>query len=60
MDTYFGVPEGRLKLRQGNIENSLIAYRRPNQAGPKTSDVTLAAVTNGDDLGAVLERALTG
>ena len=28
VDTYFKVPDGRLKLRQGNIENSLIHYRR--------------------------------
>ena len=58
VDTYFRVPEGRLKLRQGRIENSLIAYRRPDQAGPKTSEVVLAAVANGDELRAVLERAL--
>ncbi len=58
IDTYFHVPEGRLKLRQGNIENNLIAYRRPNQAGPKTSDVALAPVTHGDELRSVLERAL--
>src|SRR3954468_8109655 len=58
IDTYFQVPEGRLKLRQGNIENALIAYRRPDQAGPKTSDVMLAAVSNGDELRAVLERSL--
>jgi adenylate cyclase, class 2 len=58
IDTYFQVPEGRLKLRQGNIENALIAYRRPDQAGPKTSDVTLAAVSNGDELRVVLDRSL--
>jgi adenylate cyclase, class 2 len=58
VDTYFRVPEGRLKLRQGNIENALIAYRRPNQAGPKTSEVALAPVANGDDLRGVLERSL--
>ena len=26
IDTYFDVPEGRLKLRQGPIENNLIFY----------------------------------
>ena len=46
VDTYFRVPQGRLKLRQGNIENNLIAYRRPEHSGPKTSDVALAPVTN--------------
>lgn len=58
IDTYFRVPSGRLKLRQGNIENALIAYQRPDQAGPKTSDVALAQVANGDDLRNVLERSL--
>jgi adenylate cyclase, class 2 len=41
LDTYFRVPNGRLKLREGNIENTLIHYNRPNQSGPKQSDVTL-------------------
>jgi predicted adenylyl cyclase CyaB len=41
IDTYFVVPEGRLKLRQGNIENTFIHYNRNNQAGPKKSEVSL-------------------
>jgi predicted adenylyl cyclase CyaB len=41
VDTYFHVEQGRLKLREGNIENALIHYRRPNESGPKTSDVLL-------------------
>lgn len=41
IDTYFKVGEGRLKLREGNIENNLIYYKRSNQAGPKRSDVIL-------------------
>jgi len=40
-DTYFNVPNGRLKLREGNIENSLIHYNRSNTADAKQSDVTL-------------------
>lgn len=40
-DTYFNVPIGRLKLREGNIENSLIYYERQNTAGAKQSDVLL-------------------
>lgn len=47
VDTYFRVAEGRLKLREGNIENALIYYRRPNQSGPKTSDVLLYASSPG-------------
>lgn len=41
VDTYFNVPEGRLKLREGNIENQLIFYKRDNQSGPKKSEVLL-------------------
>ncbi|MEP6949489.1 MAG: class IV adenylate cyclase [Ginsengibacter sp.] len=41
IDTYFNVPEGRLKLREGNIENSLIWYKRQDIACAKQSDVLL-------------------
>ena len=41
VDTYFNVPAGRLKLREGNIENTLIRYHRENTAGSKASDVLL-------------------
>lgn len=41
IDTYFNVKEGRLKLREGNIENNLIHYIRENKAGPKQSQITL-------------------
>ncbi len=41
VDTYFRVQDGRLKLREGNIEHSLIFYKRPDQEGPKQSDVFL-------------------
>jgi len=58
IDTYFRVSQGRLKLREGEIENSLIFYSRPNQAGPKQSDVALAKVPAQSDLRAVLEKAL--
>lgn len=41
IDTYFKVNEGRLKLREGNIENALICYQRENVSGPKSSNVLL-------------------
>ena len=41
VDTYFNVRSGRLKLREGNIENSLIFYDREEKKGPKESKVIL-------------------
>lgn len=40
-DVYFNVPKGRMKLREGNIENALIHYHRTNSASAKLSDVLL-------------------
>lgn len=58
IDTYYQVNQGRLKLREGNIENNLIHYNRTNQAGPKRSDVTLYQSTPGSTLKALLKSAL--
>ena len=58
VDTYFQVPIGRLKLREGNIENHLIQYNRPNQAGPKKSSVSLYKTTPDASLKTVLTNAL--
>ncbi len=41
IDTYYEVSTGRLKLREGNIENSLIYYEREDAEGPKHSRVIL-------------------
>lgn len=41
VDTYFNVAEGRLKLREGNIENALIYYERPDTANAKQSVIIL-------------------
>lgn len=57
-DTYFRVPQGRLKLREGNIENSLIQYHRPNEAGPRTSWFQLIPVEPGSGLKEILTTAL--
>ena len=38
-DTYFKVKNGRLKMREGNIEHSLVHYDREDIPGPKRSDV---------------------
>ena len=57
-DTYFTVPSGRLKLRQGNIENTLIFYNRPDQEGPKQSDFYLSKMTDGPATEQLLAKAL--
>lgn len=57
-DTYFNVPHGRLKLREGNIENALIHYFRNDQAGPKRSDISLYKTQPRSDLKQVLTAAL--
>jgi predicted adenylyl cyclase CyaB len=58
VDTYFTVPHGRLKLREGNIENALIHYERENTAGSKASTVLLYSAQPGSNLKALLENSL--
>ena len=58
VDTYFQVPNGRLKLREGNIENALIHYDRVNVAGAKQSKVSLFPVPPGSNLKELLSKAL--
>ncbi len=41
IDTYYEVSTGRLKLREGSIENNLIYYEREDTEGPKHSRVIL-------------------
>ena len=57
-DTYFKVPHGRLKLRQGNIENNLFYYERDNQAGPKNSHLQLVAITDANTVKQILSSSL--
>lgn len=56
-DTYFNVPNGRLKLRQGNIENNLIFYQRDNQPGPKQSHFHLVNIPDAEALKEVLAKS---
>jgi adenylate cyclase class 2 len=58
IDTYFNVPNGRLKLREGEIENFLIHYERSDQEGPKQSKVTLYTSQPGSTLKEALTKAL--
>ena len=49
-DTYFKVNHGRLKLREGNIENNLIWYERENIKGPKQANIILYRTDPGSTL----------
>lgn len=56
-DTYFNVVTGRLKLREGNIENNLIFYNRNDQPAPKSSHFRLVKIEDAKGLKEVLEKS---
>jgi predicted adenylyl cyclase CyaB len=58
VDTYFKVNQGRLKLREGNIENHLIYYEREDIAAPKKSVVILHKNIPGSNLKEILTVSL--
>lgn len=58
IDTYFKVNYGRLKLREGIIENNLIHYHRKNQKGPKQADIILYKPQPNSSLKNILTTAL--
>ncbi len=58
IDTYFNVNQGRLKLREGNIENNLIHYDRENVTGPKTSNCLLYKSNPDSSLKEILVKTL--
>ena len=57
IDTYFNCNNGRLKLREGNIENALIQYNRADTATAKQSDVTLYQTKDTSTLKALLTQS---
>ena len=58
LDTYFAVPAGRLKVREGKIENALIYYRRSNSARARRSSVELMLLPRRSALRAILSQVL--
>ena len=58
LDTYFRVPAGRLKIREGRIENSLIFYQRTNSARARRSTVEMMLLPRRNSVRAILARAL--
>jgi len=58
VDTYFKVNRGRLKLREGKIENYLIYYDRENKKGPKQSSVILFKTQPKSSIKEILTKSL--
>ncbi len=58
-DTFFSVPQGRLKLRVRKPDPAqLIYYERPDQDGPKRSDYQIFETEDAEHLRLTLARAL--
>ncbi len=58
-DTFFRVPDGRLKLRVfPDGKGELIAYRRPDAIRPKTSEYFVYRTAHPQELEEVLSRTL--
>jgi len=58
VDTYFHVPTGRLKIREGRLENSLIFYQRTNSAQARRSIVEMMLLPRRNSVRAILSAAL--
>jgi len=58
IDTYFVVPRGRLKIREGTIENCIVWYERPDSAGPKRCDYIIEYYRPGDTSLASIKQIL--
>lgn len=58
IDTYFNCVNGRLKLREGNIERNLIYYERSNDNVPKASKVQLFRLQETLTIKTMLSQAL--
>jgi adenylate cyclase, class 2 len=58
IDTYFNVIHGRLKLREGNVENNLIYYKRSNESKAKESHFQLVNIPEAKILKEVLAQSI--
>jgi predicted adenylyl cyclase CyaB len=58
-DTFYSLPQGRLKLREfGDKTSELIYYQRPDKAGPKTSKYTRTPVADAASMHELLGQIL--
>lgn len=58
IDTYFRVPSGRLKIREGNIENALIFYKRADQKKSKKCNAVIHSCEEETALKTILAETL--
>ena len=58
VDTYFRVPSGRLKVREGRIENALIFYRRSDTRQPRRAQVEMMLLPRRNSVRAILASAM--
>jgi predicted adenylyl cyclase CyaB len=58
IDTYFRVPCGRLKVREGRLENALIFYWRSDARRARQASVEMMLLPRRNSLRAILVRAL--
>ncbi len=57
-DTYFPVSSGRLKIREGRIENALIFYKRANARNARRSTIDMMLLPRRNSVRAILSRAM--
>ncbi len=58
VDTYFRVPVGRLKLREGRLENALIFYQRPDARQVRGAQVEMILLPRRNPIRSMLTAAL--
>lgn len=58
IDTYFKVARGRLKVREGKIENALIFYKRANASRARRSTVEMTLLPRRNSVKKILSRVL--
>ncbi len=58
IDTYFRVPQGRLKVREGRLENALIFYQRANASRARRATIDMMLLPRRNSVRAILQSAL--